>query len=214
MKLSIMIATVGERNERFIRLLDALLPQTTNDVEVIAYWDNFEKSLGDKRQDILESAKGEYVCNVDDDDMVPEYYCEEILKAIKTKPDYVGWNMKYYEDGVLDRPVIHSLRFDKWWQDEQGYYRNVSHLNPIKRKIALKVPFSIPRGQAEDVPWVSRVAPHVKTEVFIEKPMYYYYHKHADTVWVIGYTPQVGKYTRPIINNKHFRYHPNSKETN
>ena len=211
MKLSILIATLGQREERFKRLLDALLPQVDkyDDIEVIAYWNNFERPLVEIRQALLNQAKGEYVCFIDDDDTVPNYYCDEIMQRLDGV-DYVGWQMQLYTNGEKAKPTYHSLRYSNWHDDEDGYYRNVSHLNPIKREIALKAGFSSKEGVPEDYDWANRVGSLVKTENYIDKVMYYYHHTADDSHWAGG--KALKDWERPNIINKHFNWHPDSKE--
>lgn len=210
-KLSILIATVGERDERFQRLIGILAPQVQTykgDVEVLVYWNNFEKSMGEIRQALVEEAKGEYVCFIDDDDSVPMYYGEKILKAIEKKPDYIGWKMQLWHNGEKMKPTFHSIKYTKWYDDEHGYYRNISHLNPIRKDVALKVGFENSKV-AEDQPWATKIAPLVDTEEYIDDVMYYYYHNSNDSIWRADKVPD-SDYIRPFLG-QYFRYHPDSK---
>ncbi len=204
-KLSILIATLGERKDRFTALVDKLVSQANDDVEIIAYFNNGELPLGDIRQALVDEAVGQYVCFIDDDDGVPDYYVEMILDATKKKPDYVGWQMQLYHDDVKAKPTYHSLRYDRWSEDENGYYRDISHLNPIRRDIAKKVSFKTEKGVAEDVPWAQKIRSFVGNEVYIDKPMYFYYHRTYDSRWR-GEGIEHLDYDRPVINSKHFRY--------
>lgn len=213
-KLSILIATLGRRNEKFHGLLNQLLPQlddTLGEVEVVAYWNNGEKSIGEIRQALLREAKGDYVCFVDDDDMIADDYCIQILNALGK--DYVGFKVQLYNDGKRMPVSYHSLKYEKWSQDWEGYYRNVTHLNPIRREIALKGKFSRD-GAGEDHSWAEMVAPYTKTENFIDKVLYFYYHNYEDSSFGPDNRPKPTKeFTRPVVNYKHFRYHPNSNLT-
>lgn len=204
-KLSILIATLGERKDKFTWLVNRLLGQITDDVEIVAYFNNGEYPLGDIRQALVDSAKGDYICFVDDDDEPPRHYIEEILEAIKKNPDYIGWQMQAYHNGEMLKPTYHSLRYDKWYDDENGYYRDTSHLNPIKRDIALKVSLKIEKGTAEDAPWASKIRQYVKTEQYIDKVMYHYYHDTGNSRWR-GEGIERRDYDRPVIDDKHFRY--------
>lgn len=210
-RLSILIPTVGERDERFRQLVADLEPQVrahNGQIEVLVYWNNFEKPIAAIRQALVEGARGEYTCFVDDDDKVPPYYCDRIIKAIQSGPDYVGWRMQLWIDGQKMKPTFHSMRYDRWFDDAHGYYRNTSHLNPIKRSIALQVPFTGHDGP-EDVSWARRVAPLVKSEQYIEEPMYFYYYNTQDSIWRGGKMPN-RKYSRPALGEC-FRYHPDCK---
>ena len=204
-KLSILIATIGQRQERFLELLEDLDDQMLDGVEVIAYWNNGELKLGEIRQTLVEAAKGDYICFVDDDDKLPTYYIREILQAIRTKPDYVGWQMQLYTNGEKMKPTFHSLKYNNWSEDDDGYYRDVSHLNPVKRKIAKQVSFITPKGNAEDVPWARQIRPLLSSEVYINKPMYFYRHSTEDSHWR-GEGVSNQNYQRPTITKPYFLY--------
>lgn len=211
---SILIATIGQREERFLKLLDVLTPQIKRydgEIEVLAYWNNGEHPLWKIREELVLEAKGQYISFIDDDDLVPDYYCDEVMTALESKPDYIGWRMQVWHNGDKLKPTFHSLRYDRWSEDENGFYRNVSHLNPIKRNAALKETFEVERGIAEDQPWVKRVAPHLKTEVYIDREMYWYNHTTGDSVWR-GDVYKFNRYSRPVIRRRHFRWHPDSKK--
>lgn len=210
-KLSILIATVGERDKRFRRLVNQLKPQVQRlhgQVEVLVYWNNFESSIARIRQKLVDEARGKYICFIDDDDAIPSYYCDRILNALKINPDYVGWKMQCWFNGEKMKPTFHSIEYKSWSDNSAGYYRNISHLNPVKRSIALMAEFDHETGP-EDYSWAQRVAPFVNTEYYIEECMYNYFASTADSVWNKKYIPRK-EYVRPPLGN-YFRYHPDSK---
>lgn len=206
--LTILIATMGKRNKSFLSLLDSLLPQIDRlggKVEVVAYWNNGELSIGQIRQALLEEAKGNYICFVDDDDELPPYYCYEIINALGK--DYVGFNVKVLSDEIEKPTAFHSIRYQTWHQDENGYYRGVTHLNPVKRGLALMGRFD--GGVGEDERWARTVTPFVKTENYLDKIMYIYHHSSENSNF--GGDKKEGQFKRPIIVNKQFRWHPESR---
>jgi hypothetical protein len=214
MKLSILIATVGRREEKFISLLSRLMEKVdmfNGQIEVIAYWNNGELPIGTLRQDLVEQAKGEYICFIDDDDDVPEYYCEQIMEALWENPDYVGFQVKFFNEGVEAKPVYHSIVYDHWYEDENGYYRGVTHLNPIKRSIALQGNFGTSGEAGEDAQWAQSVKGLVKSQVYLDRVMYFYLHDRSDTNFG-GDRSNGGEYVRPTVNYKHFSFHKDSKE--
>lgn len=208
---SILIATTGRREERFKKLLKLLLPQTNyKDIEVIAYWNNGELPLANIRQALINSAQGEYISFIDDDDEIPKDYCNTIYPLLDGV-DYIGFRLQLYHNGEKMRPTFHSLKYSNWSEDEKGYYRNISHLNPIKRNIVLRIPFVAENQVPEDADWSQRIAPYVKTQHYIKKIMYYYYHNTEDSLWH-GEFQNHQDYKRPNIKHPKFSWHHDSRE--
>jgi glycosyltransferase involved in cell wall biosynthesis len=209
-KLSILIATLGRRHEKFTKLVNHLLRQASaypGQVEILAYWNNGELPIGKIRQSLLMAATGEYVCHIDDDDWVPDEYVKLILDSMVNEPDYIGFEVAFYNNTYRQPRVFHSLRYNKWSADSNGFYRNITHLNPIKREIALKGLFD--GDVAEDERWATQVAPFVKTENYIDAVMYHYYHESEDSSFggskpdVISKQPE---YSPAEIKDPHFKY--------
>lgn len=179
-KLSILIPSLDRRKHYLDRLISILTPQLTDDVEVVVNTDDGKKSIGTKRNELLRNATGDYIAFVDDDDIVEPYYVEEILKAIDQNPDVVGMHLLHVEDGVLRGLTYHSLKYTHWWDEPnkddsnlKNYYRNPNHLNPIRREIALHVGFpEINFGEDKDYSY--KIRQYLKTEVYIDKPIYHY----------------------------------------
>ena len=122
---------------------------------------------------MIEGAMSEYICFVDDDDLVADDYVSTILPLLDR--DYVGFRVQCYMDGAPFSKTFHSLKYDRWWNDEHGYYRHISHLNPIRRELALLAPME--GGVGEDHRWADRLyaTGKVRTEHFIDRVMYHYY---------------------------------------
>lgn len=180
---TICVVTVAERGPQFARLVDILAPQVAaldGGVDVLVHWDHRESTLGQARQRLLDAAKGDYLNFIDDDDVVPAYYCDRVYPLLDGV-DYIGWRQQLYVDGVPAKPTFHSLRYDRWWDDADGYYRHVSHLNPTRTDLARLGRFD--RSVPEDVDWAHQVAPHLRTEHFIEDVMYEYHYSPGGSLW-------------------------------
>jgi len=174
-KLSILICTIPERKELFDSLIELFRNQYSgDDVELVinsASRDNI--SVGYKRQYLLDICNGEYIVYFDDDDKPSPYYIDEILKAIESKPDCVGFKILMTTNGSNPETCIHSLQ-NKVWEKKNGVYlRNVTHFNPVKRELALQVGFKDLRF-GEDFDYANRLTPLCKNEVFIDKYLFDY----------------------------------------
>ena len=180
-KLSILICTMFNRDSLFQRLLAKLREQENSDIEIHYEIDDGTISVGEKRNKLLDKARGEYIAFIDDDDMVSDNYVELILNAINTsEPDVIGMHLLMTVDGQNEERTYHSLKYDHWYDepdpDRAGkthYFRNPNHLNPVKREYALKVKFpTIDVGEDKD--YSKNLLQYLKTEEYIEEPIYFY----------------------------------------
>jgi len=180
-KLSILVLTIPERADKLNRLENILRPHLPidNSVELIISEDLPARdgglTIGARRNAALEIAQGEYVCFVDDDDIVTYDYIQEILKAIESKPDVVGIKGHYIKGKNDPELFIQSIDYGDWFKGEDGiYYRPPTHLNPVKRELAMQVKFPN-KNQGEDRDYSLALRKLLKTEVMLDNPIYVYY---------------------------------------
>lgn len=226
MKWTICICTVTHRRAQLDELMAVLLPQVDKykgQIEILLFFNNFEYSLGYLRQAMLDEARGEYICHIDDDDMVPEDYCDAIFPLLDGV-DYIGFQVDFYDHGKKMPPVYHSLRYDHWYQDEKGYYRGVTHLNPVRTELARQSRYPIEFNIGEDASWAAGMKDLCKTEHVLDRSMYIYRHEAFDSVAYavsgsashVGYNPNITKPhdtpIRPSYKSKNVRLHPASTE--
>lgn len=173
MKVSICIASLVERQTYYlIRILSLLEPQLTPDIELVIETDNREISIGAKQQILLERAKGDYICYVDEDDIIPAYYVSEILKAIESQPDCVGINGIVTHGGKNPVSFYNSIKYDHWYTNDKGHHRCPNHINPVRRELAVQSHFEdVYHGDHE---YSMKLRPLLKTEIVIDKYMYFY----------------------------------------
>ena len=178
--LSILIATVIDRRPIFEPLFKEFIKQCSAvseqfHIEVLVDEDNKEKSIGKKRQDLLNASDSEYICFFDSDDFPREYYITEIINALKDKPDCVGFKIAMTTNGLRPQTCCHSLRYPIWKENVDGfdYVRNVTHFNVVKRSIALQVGFQDLR-YGEDKPYSDGITALCKKEFFIDKFLFDY----------------------------------------
>jgi glycosyltransferase involved in cell wall biosynthesis len=141
-------------------------------VEIVTETDDGNLSVGAKRNNVLDKANGEYVCFIDDDDMITPIYVSKILNALKSKPDVVELV------GFLPHhnlPFIHNLNCGGHYRKDGIQFRTPNHLNTIKTEIAKKIKYiEISHGEDQDYShrlWNSGL---MKTEELIHDRMYIY----------------------------------------
>src|SRR6185437_6679834 len=176
-KLTVMILTQPSRAPYLSRLMSSLTQQIGNGnyhVEVLTRIFDESMDLGTNRKQLREQAKGEYSVFIDDDDIVADDYFSKIYPLLDGV-DYIAYNIQLFIDGNKQKPTYHSLKYTKWSEDDSAYYRDLSHVNPIKTELALKVKMS--GGHGEDARWANelRTLKVVRSEHYINEPMYFYY---------------------------------------
>jgi GT2 family glycosyltransferase len=182
MKLSILICSLSKRLIDFAYLCHKLEYQAKGKpVEILWLGDNRSMSVGEKRNKLLAMSKGEYVCFVDDDDMVEDDYVDEILKGIEKNPDVVCFNVGFRnaEIGGEEKPAIFSIqnKFNENFDDKR--IRMPNHLMAVKREHALKAGFT-EKSFGEDTDYGLRLRGNsgresvLKTEHHCGKVLYHY----------------------------------------
>lgn len=190
MKLSILICTLESRKHFLNRLLAHLnlqvsLLENPEDVEILVESDNGELTTGTKRNILVNRAKALFICHWDDDDLTSPNSISKILEAVKTNPDCVGINLVMSWDGGKTERSHHYMQFGlQPWFDiadpilptHRIYFRGITQINPVKRELALQVPF-LDISQGEDRDYGYRLAPLLKTEVIVEQVLYFYLYR-------------------------------------
>ena len=181
MTYDLLICSIWHRTDLLRRLLDALAPQIRPGVGVRVFRDNLETGYGEKCQALLKSSTADYVSFVDDDDMLAPDFIPTVLRALEKRPDYVGFEVLYTEDGVPQVPVTHSLDCPGWINAPHALFRDIVHFNPIRRDLALRSVWA--GGNGADRRWANELRRQgcVRTQVFIPRQMYLYQHRMQDT---------------------------------
>lgn len=178
-KLSILILTIPSRMEKYARLMKILHPQIPADysVEVItkhvAAIADGGPCIGHTRNEALEDAAGEYICFVDDDDLVCDSYVQLILDALATSPDCLSLKGHYICGGNKPELFHHSIQYTEWLTVDGVHQRPPNHLNVVKRELALQARFT-EKNHGEDMDYSMALRPLLKTEVQIDKIIYQY----------------------------------------
>jgi hypothetical protein len=156
---SLLIATIPGREQSLQRLLHiinerraAICPDLR--IEVCIAFDNREKKIGTKRQELLQSAKGKYFSFIDDDDTVTAAYFEDALATIRG-----GFHCCRLRGQINQYTFTHSIQNTLTMPMCRGdeFLRPPNHLNVIMTDIGNLVSFrSVTRG--EDLDWTIRLA--------------------------------------------------------
>lgn len=180
MRLSILVCTLVSRKQLLEELLIRLSSQleARDNVEIVIKEDNGEMTIGDKRNLLLDEARGKYVAFVDDDDLVAPDYVDKVIKATLNEPDCCGIEGMVTFDGGVSKKFVHSIQYKNWYEHGGVYYRCPNHLSPVKTELARQVRFP-GRSMGEDQDYSMRLLPLLKTEEYIEGILYYYRYRSA-----------------------------------
>jgi hypothetical protein len=162
--LSILVPTLAARQRLFERIFGELETQIDKsglrgEVEILTLADQGEMPIGEKRNLLVARSRGEFIAFVDDDDMVSEDYLRSIVEVLRRRPDVdcVGIRVLMFFRGRHPRHVAHSVRYTELGRHGVEYRRPPYILNPIRRSIAQRYPFSNLRYQ-EDLEWAMRMS--------------------------------------------------------
>lgn len=182
MILSVLIADIASRREMSWKLFDKLAAQAAGlPVEILLLLDNRQRSVGKKREALIEIAKGDYVAFVDDDDDVSDYYVESIAGVLMfTAPDLVVFDSICTLNDGPDVRVRHDFRFADEQYNPAGFKRGAWHIHAWDRDIASKYRFP-DTNKGEDEAWLKRVRPLVQSHIKIDKPLYHYRYSDLTT---------------------------------
>lgn len=196
MKLSILIPTTPDREPFMQKLFDQCVCQigddidvkfsTTNksvrhifknkEVEILVYTDDYENSVGSKRNYLLNESEGEYITFIDSDDRIGPNYFKHAFEGIKLGVDACGLTGIITEDGLNPKKFVHSIKYDHWFENDNVYYRNNNHLNVVKRSIAIQMKFpEVNQGEDHSYSKQLQASGLIKTEYWDENEIIYYY---------------------------------------
>lgn len=186
MLLSILIPTLPERKIMLDGLINEIMEQCRDvpaqTVEVLT--DNRARgtvTTGQKRNDLLARAIGRYSWFIDDDDMILPHSLPAILHACNNSgADVICIDGYMTTDNLPDSHIPFEMRIGHPYKSEtrnggEVYLRPPNHLCPMKRSIAIQVPF-VKKNQQEDYDFCMRLQKLglLKSQYVIPTPVYHY----------------------------------------
>ena len=181
MLLSVLICTLPKRKTMFDSLMEKIHEYSKdhfneNEIEILSN-DNVNISIGEKRNNLLDRAKGKYLVFIDDDDMISEDYFFYLKRGINLNVDCCSLRGIITWDGINPEVFEHSVQYREWntTNNQIKYERYPNHLNCIKSKIAKQIRFeTINFGEDRDWSIKLRDSALIRVEYFIDKIIYNY----------------------------------------
>ena len=173
--LSILIATLPQRLGQLDKLMAEVNKQSNPFIDQIEILidPRVDINIGQKRNSLLQKAKGNYIVFIDDDDHIFPNYIWSIIQACSIGSHCIGISGIITTNGKNERQWHISKDYITWHQVGGIYYRTPNHISPVKRELALKAGFpEIVFG--EDAEYSKRLLPLLKTETIIKGNLYHY----------------------------------------
>lgn len=199
-KFSVLMLSIPSRIESMSVAVKHLQEQADatgqgESVEILVLLDNRSKSISEKRNDLLQMARGRYVAFLDDDDAVNRDYMSSILKAIdENNVDCISFNQWCSIDGEpMDVEFGIGNPHGHLWRDEDGFLGNIKrppyHMCVWKRELAQSEQFNPVYGangqSSEDIDWLMRLYPKVQTEHHINDALHGYIYNSKTTASLV-----------------------------
>lgn len=147
-------------------------------VEILALLDNKKRSIGLKRDALVQAARGEYLAFVDDDDDVADSYVDALLDATETLPDVIVFTQQSSIDG--ERFLVHhGIEFENEaaYKNAEGQWADIRrkpwHHCAWRTKLAQRYHFP-DRSYGEDWEWCEQVLQDVVTQKRIDATLHFY----------------------------------------
>lgn len=179
MKLSILICHLPQRVVFLNRLFAILDPQIDPDQVEVLVDERPKTKIGRKRNDLLQGARGEYLCFIDDDDMVSDNYISLLMEGINKGVDCCSLLGQITTDGINPYLFEHSIKYKAYCTNQNGqrikYERYPNHLNCIKSSIAKQFYFP-EKNHGEDTAFATKIFESglLKSEHYIPEILYFY----------------------------------------
>lgn len=144
-------------------------------VEILALLDNKQRTIGAKRNLLLNMAQGDYVSYIDDDDEIASDYVARILNAIEKRPDVitfdvlctVGKQKKYCHYDIN----YNGVRCKNLENGDEEWFTRPYHLHVWKKEVVGWFP-NINLG--EDIKWADNIDISNLKQIKLEEILYYY----------------------------------------
>lgn len=180
-QLSILTPTIPSRKEQLSKLSEKIAKQSNNlAVEHLSFADNRTRTIGAKRQSLLDIARGEYIAFVDDDDDIEPDYVSEILLAIQQGPDVITFEQNSYYNGAFSKVIFGLNNRDEPFQPNGITLRAPWHVCVWKRELVKTCQFG-ESNYGEDIIWSRQARARIKTSLHIDKTLCTYRHDAALT---------------------------------
>lgn len=184
--LSILTPCIWKRADKARELAEKIEKQCRalqldhGTVEHLCLFDGMTNTVGEKRQMLLDSAQGDYIAYVDDDDDIEGDYVGRILNATANKPDVVTFKQRVFVDDMEGVAVFGINSTDEAFNPGHEFNRAPWHICAWRRERVKRCQFPI-SNYGEDLSWSIQARQMARTAIHIDKIMCTYRHSSKET---------------------------------
>lgn len=174
-RLSILIASIPSRwemTQKLVQKIEGMIGD--KDIEVLVFFDNKKRTIGEKREALKNISNGKYFMMVDsDDDLIS---LDDIYEATNLDVDVITFNVQCRNnDGSsytvfqgLNNPIEHNTKDGRYLNCKRPPWWMSAWHNKFKK-------FSFPAiNYSEDYEFLKHCWDEAKTEHYIPKTLYKY----------------------------------------
>ena len=185
MILSILTPTIPGREKQLHALQTRIEAQSSGlkssgQVEHLVLSDNRQRSIGAKRQALLDIARGQYIAFVDDDDDISDNYVTELLTAANSGADVITFLQCATYNGQVSVVNFQLGQGDYCYEPDGTTKRDAWHVNAWCRSRVAHCQFG-ESNYGEDLIWCQQARRMAQTTVHIPKTLHFYRHDASTT---------------------------------
>jgi glycosyltransferase involved in cell wall biosynthesis len=182
MLLSVLIPTIPDRTEEFwVDLVDHVnrMMGDNHDIELLSLYDNRKRSVGAKRNDLLNIARGKFLTFIDDDDVIHNDYFKIICPILREQdPDVLCFTQLVSINGSEPKPCHYGVDLP-YYETNELWQGKPAHTMIWRSAIAKQVMFPETNFR-EDMDWVARASAMVDPAKQIRIPETLYHYRFND----------------------------------
>jgi len=197
MQLSILIPSIPSRWERAQKLYTKISKMCEGkDIEILLFLDNKKRSIGGKRDALVQMSRGKYFMFVDDDDDLVSV--DEIYEATFQDVDVITFKQRCLSPNKDKNPFIVTFGLGNINEINVNYELTTDPNNPVFNDCK-RPPYHVcawnqmykkyrfpESSYGEDWEWIKQCIPEAKTEVFIDKILHGYNYDQSVSEAPIG----------------------------
>ncbi len=187
MLLSVLIPSIPSRLTKLGELLARLNKQDDPRMEVIVLTDNKRRHLGAKRNLMMQMAQGDYLCHIDDDEMLAPDFFATLASELQHGVDLVHYDAGVSFNGSPEFRVttILGAKLEQPQHLPGGRYSDIVrppwHWNCWRTDFARRFKFPEHYDGAEDWAWLKQSLAEVKTARRVDRVLFHHRYDSRST---------------------------------